>query len=187
MTVSRRLKSRAACRERCWRCCSGLTRVLALCLAYLLWLTGGIFGLHWCCYCGSRCLQHLCRYVHRQAARLRYWHARRWQASVGAAAEEEPLEGVEDKNASGDTQREKGKEAKQRSLLQPGAYVAGLGVVDSAAAARVAVAHTLATLGSGRSVCLSVFLSPCLSVSVSVSLARLWQVPYGRMGRGGGQ
>ena len=48
--------------------------------------------------------------------------------------------------------KEKDMEVKgrQRTVLEQGTYVAGLGVVDSAAAARVAVAHTLATLGSGR-------------------------------------
>ena len=41
-------------------------------------------------------------------------------------------------------------EAKLAKKLGAGDYVAGVGVVDAAAAARVAVAHTLAALGSGR-------------------------------------
>ncbi len=177
VAVSRRLNRRAACRERCRCCCSGLTRVLALCLAYLLWLGGGIIGLHWWVYCGSRCLQHLCRYTHRLPPRLCYWYARACQpepvVAVGFDVKEgEQLESgdtesgdtaasVEEKyaiegdkmgrtNAQRASAEEKEGRGRQRTVLEQGTYVAGLGVVDSAAAARVAVAHTLATLGSGR-------------------------------------
>ena len=50
-----------------------------------------------------------------------------------------------------DTEAGQKKKKKTKRLLgDEREYVAGVGVVDSAAAARVAVAHTLAALGSGR-------------------------------------
>ena len=49
-----------------------------------------------------------------------------------------------------DTEAGQKKKKTKRLLGDEGEYVAGVGVVDSAAAARVAVAHTLAALGSGR-------------------------------------
>lgn len=178
VAVSRRLNRRAACRERCRCCCSGLTRVVALSFAYLLWLGGGIIGLHWWFYCGSRCLQHFCRYTRHVPPRLRYWYARRCQPEpvmpVGSdvnegeqlesgdtaasmkqkyAIEGEKMGRTYPQSASAEEKdKEKDMEVKgrQRTVLEQGTYVAGLGVVDSAAAARVAVAHTLATLGSGR-------------------------------------
>lgn len=132
-------------------------------------------GLHWHLYCTSRCLYYLCCCLRRAPSRLRYCYSRSCQSTINPAAEkavavieqnEKPcgetsnfivdqkyaidgdpavasnLQSTEDDGTTGKTQR--------RTLLEQGSYEAGIGVVDSAAAARVAVAHTLESIGSGR-------------------------------------
>ena len=42
VAVSRRLNRRAACKHRCSWCWEHMVRVMALLLAYVLWLSGGI-------------------------------------------------------------------------------------------------------------------------------------------------
>ena len=54
VAVSRHRDRSAVVRVKCQWCKRHTTRVAAVLAMYLLWLTGGLFGLHWWLYAGFR-------------------------------------------------------------------------------------------------------------------------------------